>query len=177
MHHPRVVHDLFPGAVYQISEAMQGGGRISASRQSEPVSGQRIHNYGFNSLWPTNMEPDWTLVWEEKQFKGEKKTAVALSLDEVQHPLWPGGGPWKAESVSIGQFPCLLDSREEIIDLITPRNQFVRSEAASDWNIFSDQRIIICHLSVDPFLWEVYTPFNRRDDGYSLCPSRRQCRT
>ncbi len=112
------------------------------------------------------MEPDWTLVWEEEQFKGEKKTAVALTLDEVQHPLWPGGGPWKAESVSIGQLLYPLDSGKELIDLFTPRDLLVRCEAASDWHIFSDQCLIIRHLFVDPFLWEVHTPFNRRDDGF-----------
>ncbi len=106
------------------------------SPQSYLSPGQRVSDHLFDSFWPAYMEPDWPLVRKEGQLKGEKETATSLTLDEVQHPLRPGGSPWKTEGVPIGQFLDLLNSGEEVVDLFSSRDTFIRSEAANNRYIF-----------------------------------------
>jgi hypothetical protein len=106
------------------------------SPQVDLSTGQRVSDHLFNSFWPAYVQPDWPLVGKEGQLKGEKETATSLTLDEVQHPLRPGGSPWKTEGVPIGQFLKLLNSGEEVVYLFSSRDTLICIEAANNWYIF-----------------------------------------
>jgi len=110
--------------------------RLGRFTKGDLSFGQRLPDHLFGSFWPTDVEPDWTQVREEGQFKSEKETATSLTLDKVQHPLWPGGSPWKSKGIPIGQFLDLLNSGEEVVDLFRSRDTLVRSEAANNRYIF-----------------------------------------
>ncbi len=106
------------------------------SLQGNLSTGQRVSDHLFDSLWPAYVEPDWPLVRQESHLKGEKETATSLTLDEIQHPLRPGGSPWKPEGVPIDQFLELLNSGEKVVDLFSSRDTFICSEAANKRYIF-----------------------------------------
>ena len=128
---------------------------------------QHVSNYLFNPLWPANVEPDWPLVREEDQFKGEKEAATALTLDEVQHPLRPGGGAWKTEGIPVSQFPYLLNACEKVSHLSSSCDKLVCCEAASKRYIFNDMFYIVRH---------VYLYLSLVCNGQPLWLSKRQCR-
>src|SRR5437899_2392327 len=103
------------------------------------------------------MKPDRAHVWEEGQFEGEKETATSLTLDEVQHSLWPGSSPWKTQGISIGEFLKLLNAGEEVIDLFSSCDTLVSGEAASNWYIFGYTYYIILHVGLSLSLVATYT--------------------